>query len=222
MAVGENNFFFEEGKNEMEISGTVLSGAGKGAFFTQIDWVVEQCRKNLGYKPFPGTLNVRINDRDLARLSRLLEPSDFVLIPDDPTFCSAGVKRIMLNDTPAAVVIPGKEVRIHEDRILEVIASCSLKQKLNLTDGDIVCLSRPEASKTQGKLRISERKGEQPVQKMAVFKFAASAARSLKGFFYLKKERFNPVGSCENYVITKSPHASIPEANILFPLKLFR
>ncbi len=206
----------------MEISGTVLSGAGKGAFFTQIDWVVEQCRKNLGYKPFPGTLNVRINDRDIARLSRLLVPSDFELIPDDPTFCSAGVKKIMLNDTPVAVVIPGKEVRIHEDRILEVIASCSLKQKLNLRDGDVVRLSRPEAPKSRDELRISEREGPQPVQKMAVFKFAASAARALKRCFYLKKERFNPVRSCVNHVIPKSPHASIPEANILFPLKLFR
>ncbi len=128
----------------MEISGIILSGAGKGAFFTQIDWVARQCEKNLGYKPFPGTLNVRINDKDLARLNRLLKPSDFELIPDDPNFCSAGVKKILLNGTLAAVVIPSDDVRIHDDRILEVIASCSLKQELNLMEGDVVRLSRPE------------------------------------------------------------------------------
>lgn len=125
----------------MEISGIIYSGAGKGAFFTQIDWVVQQCMKHLGYPPFPGTLNVRIEDQDLASLDRFLETSDFELIPDDPDFCAAQVKKIQINSIPAAVVIPGKDVRIHEDRMLEVISSRSLKKLLDLKDGDRVRLS---------------------------------------------------------------------------------
>jgi riboflavin kinase len=47
----------------MEISGTIESGAGKGAYFTQVDWVVEQCREKLDLTPYPGTLNVRIEGK---------------------------------------------------------------------------------------------------------------------------------------------------------------
>lgn len=125
----------------MEISGIIHSGAGKGAYFTQVDWVVRQCQKNLGYQPFPGTLNVRIKDGDLSRLDPFLEPSDFMLVPDDPNFCAARVKKILLNGIPSAVVIPGDDVRIHEDRILEVISSCALKKTLDLKDGDLVRLT---------------------------------------------------------------------------------
>jgi len=125
----------------MEISGVIQSGAGKGAFFTQVDWVVQQCKKMLGYRPFPGTLNVRIDDADLEKLDLFFSAVDFELVPDDPAFCAAQVKKIMLNGIDAAVVKPSETVHIHESRVLEVISSCSLKQALDLKDGDTVCLT---------------------------------------------------------------------------------
>ena len=52
----------------MEISGIIQNGAGKGAYFTRLDWVVKQCKEILGYEPFPGTLNVCVEDEDLPLL----------------------------------------------------------------------------------------------------------------------------------------------------------
>ena len=155
----------------MQISGVIESGAGKGAFFTQVDWVVEQCKKMLGYSPFPGTLNVRVNDKDMAMLNRLLEAPDFELVPDDPAFCEAQVKKIELNGIPSAVVLPSEDVRIHEECILEVISSCSLKETLGLSDGDTVSLSWGE-----GKELYRE-----------IYEFAASAG-ALEGFVYPRRE----------------------------------
>lgn len=125
----------------MEISGVIQSGAGKGAFFTQVDWVVLQCKQMLGYRPFPGTLNVRIDDADVDKLDLLFSAVDFELVPDDPAYCAAKVKKIELNGIDAAVVKPGESVRIHENRVLEVISSCSLKQALGLKDGETVRLT---------------------------------------------------------------------------------
>ena len=122
----------------MEISGIIQSGAGKGAYFTQLEWVVKQCKRILGYQPFPGTLNVRVVDEDLPGLSRFLQDADLELIPDDPSFCAARVKKVMVNQIPAALVLPGKDVRIHENRVIELIASCNLKNSLGLKDGDRV------------------------------------------------------------------------------------
>ena len=125
----------------MKISGIVKSGVGKGAFFTQVDWVVKQCEAMLGYKPFPGTLNVHVHDEDLEKLEQFLATSDGTLIPDDPKFCAAHVKKIKVNNLAAAIVLPSQDVRIHENRVVEIIAARNLKQALSIEDGDQVTLS---------------------------------------------------------------------------------
>jgi CTP-dependent riboflavin kinase len=125
----------------MQISGIIQSGAGKGAFFTQVDWVVRQCEEMLGYRPFPGTLNVRVDDSDMAVLTHLANGNDFELLPDDPAFCSAKVTKVTLNGIAAAVVMPAEDVRIHEEQIVELIAACNIKKVLGLKDGDAVRLS---------------------------------------------------------------------------------
>jgi riboflavin kinase, archaea type len=125
----------------MKICGTIQSGMGKGAFFIQVDWVVKQCKDMLGYKPFPGTLNVRVCDEDLNKLEKFLESIDYILLPDDPAFCTARVKKVMLNDIPAAIVLPGEDVRVHENSVIEIIASMCIKDGLGLEDGDSVMIS---------------------------------------------------------------------------------
>ncbi len=124
----------------MKISGIIQSGAGKGAYFTQVDWVVKQCENKLRMTPFPGTLNVRVREEDAPGLSQFFLKTDFELIPDDPSFCAARVKKVTINDVPAAVVLPGEDVRIHDSRTIELIAACSLKKRLGLEDGDTVTI----------------------------------------------------------------------------------
>ncbi|MCP4579026.1 MAG: DUF120 domain-containing protein [Deltaproteobacteria bacterium] len=125
----------------MEISGVIESGAGKGAYFTQVDWVVEQCEKKLNMTPFPGTLNIRINDETVQMLGEFLRVADVELVSNDPSFCAARVKKVAVNGLPAAVVLPSEEVRIHDNRTIELIASFSLKKRLGLDDGDTVTIS---------------------------------------------------------------------------------
>jgi len=125
----------------MEISGVIRSGVGKGAYFTQLDWVIEQCKNILGYRPFPGTLNVYIDDGDLHKLPQFFGKTDFQLVPTDPAFCSARIKKVTIEGIPAAVVIPSADVLIHESRVIEVIAASNLKVSLGLEDGNKVTIS---------------------------------------------------------------------------------
>jgi riboflavin kinase len=125
----------------MKISGVIQSGVGKGAFFTQVDWVVKQCQGLLGYKPFPGTLNVHVCEADVKKIETFLMSTDGELLPDDPKFCAAKVKKISVNGVPAAVVLPSEDVRVHENRVLEIIAAQKLKEALGLDDGDEVTLT---------------------------------------------------------------------------------
>ena len=125
----------------MKICGLVQSGVGQGAFFTQIGWVVKQCEDLLGFKPFPGTLNVHVCQEDLDKVDGFLSSPDGELVPDDPKFCTARIKKVRVNEVPAAVVVPSEDVRVHENRVLEIIASQSLKDLLGIADGDKVFLS---------------------------------------------------------------------------------
>lgn len=125
----------------MKIRGTIEKGAGKGAFFTGLDWVVEQFERELGWKPFPGTLNVRVAQEDLCRLDEFFAKKDLELVPENPEFCSAGLKSVHVNGIPAVVVFPSEEVRIHSNDVIEVIAGCHIKESLHLEDGDEVNIS---------------------------------------------------------------------------------
>lgn len=125
----------------MKISGVIESGAGKGAYFTQVDWVVKQCEDKLNMTPFPGTLNIRIDDETVQMLGEFLRGADAELIPVDSSFCAARVKKVTVDGVQAAVVLPSEDVRIHDSRTIELIAPCSLKERLGLDDGDRVIIS---------------------------------------------------------------------------------
>ena len=47
-------------KKPIRRTGRVVSGARRAAGFTQLDWVQDQCWEKLGFRPFPGTLNVEV------------------------------------------------------------------------------------------------------------------------------------------------------------------
>lgn len=125
----------------MKLTGFIQRGVGKGAFFTNLDWVVDQFQKAMGFEPFPGTLNVRISEEDLPSLGAFFSKKDFELIPDDPQFCTASLKRVKVNGIPAAAVFPSDDVHVHGKEIVEIISHCHLKETLNLDDGDKVILT---------------------------------------------------------------------------------
>jgi hypothetical protein len=157
----------------MRITGVVQSGAGKGAYFTQVDWVVRQCEEKLGFAPYPGTLNVNIRDEDLPKLGSLLEIAPLSLVPDDPAFCAARVQPVEVQGIPAALVLPSEEVRIHEHRVVEIMAPCHLKQALAVKDGDSIHIDIRPATQDPAVADLHR----------TIYEFASSAG-ALEGFVY--------------------------------------
>jgi len=127
--------------NRRVIKGKVVSGAKKAAFFTQLDWVLEQCSKKLGFKPFPGTLNVEVLPQSLLGVESIQKEKGIELVPPDPAFCTSQLLPISLEGMDAAMIIPEEEVRIHGWNIIEVIAPVCLKDALTIKDGDTVTLT---------------------------------------------------------------------------------
>ena len=127
-------------KKGLVISGKIISGAGEGAYFTQIGWVQQQCVEKLGFKPYPGTLNLEISEEFLPAIESLDQKKAIELISPDPKFCNAMVFQASLGDISGAIILPEEKVRIHPKNIIEIIAPLNLKAALHLNDGDFIKL----------------------------------------------------------------------------------
>jgi len=131
------------------IVGTIVSGCGQAAYFTQLDWVQEQCLRKIGFKPFPGTLNLEISEDTIALIQELLDKDGLELISPDSNFCSGKVVSVSIRGIPCAIIAPAEEVRIHGKNILEVVSKAKLKRALKVQVGDTVdiTINSPDPAK---------------------------------------------------------------------------
>ena len=123
-------------EGDLSITGKIISGEGEGAYFTQIDWVQQQCDEKLGFKPYPGTLNLEISEEYLSVVEPLDQKEGVELISPDSNFCNAKVSPVSLGDIIGAIILPEEKVRIHPKNIIEIIAPVNIKESLNVKDGD--------------------------------------------------------------------------------------
>ena len=124
---------------ELVIKGCVFTGRGEGRFFVALDWVQEQVEAKLGFKPFPGTLNLKVLPEDREAVKRLSEAEAAIIEPPSRGFCRGRCYKALLNDSvDVAIVVP--EVEGYPEDQLEVIAPQPLREALGLRDGDLVAL----------------------------------------------------------------------------------
>ena len=126
--------------DKLTVTGKILSGEKKGAFFTQLDWVQIQCQEKLGFKPFPGTLNLEMKAADIPHIEALLKKGGLELMPPEPDFCAGHVYPVNIMGISGGIVVPAENVRVHDKNILELIAPICLKEALDVDDGDEIML----------------------------------------------------------------------------------
>ena len=118
-------------KGHWKITGQIVSGIKQGAYFTQLAWVQEQCLRKLGFKPFPGTLNLEIPDESVTIIEYLTSHHGIELVPPDSDFCSGYVLPVNVAGKSGAIVAPADEVRIHRKNIIEIISQVSVDLQNN-------------------------------------------------------------------------------------------
>jgi len=128
-------------KESRVLVGKVVSGSRRAAYFTQLDWVQEQCEEKLGFRPYPGTLNLEVPEEGFAVIEALQNEKTVDLVPANPEFCVAKAFPVSIGPVCGAVIVPAEEVRIHGEKIIEVLAPVRLKEALNVKDGDSVTLT---------------------------------------------------------------------------------
>ena len=125
-------------KETLTVSGIVASGLGEGAFYMRQRGYKDQFRKKLWFEPYEGTLNLRVQGAELAKIEILRESPGIEISGFESggrTFGGAKCFLATIGHLDCAVIMP---IRSHYAEVLEVISKHYLRGALNLKDGDAV------------------------------------------------------------------------------------
>jgi len=130
----------EEAPESYVFVGRVFTGLGEGRYYMSLEGYKKQFKEKLGFEPYPGTLNLR-----LETPSQVLQLRELASMPgieikgfSDGVRTYGGVKcfRALIDGVVGAALIIE---RTHYDySVLEVIAPVELRRELGLKDGDRV------------------------------------------------------------------------------------
>lgn len=120
-----------------EVTGSLASGLGEGAYFTQLDWVVKGFEEKLGFRPYPGTVNLTMAGAAWQRVRIELARAAGIALPPHPGNCGAKCFRVLVEERHAgALIIP--DVADYPEDKFEIVAPVELRPRLALVDGDKV------------------------------------------------------------------------------------
>jgi riboflavin kinase, archaea type len=137
--ISEASSRFEKSKNELDFRGRVFTGLKEGGYYVSLDGYSAGFLAAVGFKPFPGTLNLRLAGRSMVEQRRQLDVFEGVAVPGfsdgkrsyGPVKCFKAL--IGGRHEGAALAIE----RTHYDSsVLEVISPLNLRRALRLKDGD--------------------------------------------------------------------------------------
>ncbi len=124
--------------NTVTFEGKVVSGEGNGKKYIQLPWVRYQFERKLGYVPFFGTLNIKLNKKSAWNKTEL-EPSKAYSIFPVKGCCVGLFFPANICGLECAILLP--QVKGYSEYLLEVIAPVCLREALNLKDGDVVSVT---------------------------------------------------------------------------------
>lgn len=137
----------------LSAAGTVFSGMGKGRYYVGHPEYQRRFREHLGYAPYPGTLNVKLEDKETIRKLEEIRSADGTKIE---AFSLGGESFSSLTCFEGElrgerVTLLYIDVTYYNETVAELISPTYLRGKLGLKDGDAVTFSVDVPSLRQGK-----------------------------------------------------------------------
>ena len=148
----------------MLFKGKIVTGMGEGAYYMSLEGYKKQFQNKLGYEPFPGTLNVKIEEKNYlnSRKDLINYPSIFIdgfknsdrtfgwvrcypaTISQETKLCQDMTKS-QTTDISSDVHVLLLERTHHNNNLIEVIGPLNLKESSNLKNGDTIVVMIKES-----------------------------------------------------------------------------
>ncbi len=116
------------------LEGVVMAGLGEGRYYLSRPGYTRQFMASLGFCPYPGTLNVKLNEPFDPPSQQAIRIAGFE--EAGRTFGKCSCFKIRINGIQGAIVLPEKSS--HRPDVVEIIAPFNLRELLCLQDGDEV------------------------------------------------------------------------------------
>jgi len=130
---------FEDLRAPIVFRGEVFTGLGEGKYYISLDGYRRQLIDKLGFDPFPGTLNLKIDEESILRRGELNEIDAVNIDPfrsEKRTFGGGKCYRVKINGTDGAIIVPD---RTHYSKdLMEIVSPKNLRRTLSLRDGNVV------------------------------------------------------------------------------------
>ena len=118
------------------LKGKVFSGKKESEHYLRLNWVKQQLLEKVGFIPYPGTLNLKL-DKKYVKAKKLLKDFEGIAIVPKlgyyPGKCYPARFRSAFH---CAVILP--ELVGYPEDVLEIISPTNLREKFQLSDGDSI------------------------------------------------------------------------------------
>lgn len=115
--------------------GKVFSGMEEAGYYLSLDPYQDRIEEVAGFRPFPGTLNLRVDPSDVRKLKASLEPEVIEQVEyGNEEYSRLEVYPVEIEGVEAAFL--DIEITDYGDDVMEIVARERLRDKLDLEDGD--------------------------------------------------------------------------------------
>jgi len=129
--------------SHLELDGLIISGLGEGAYYMSLNGYTKQFKVKIGYIPFPGTLNVKLNQLQATQIIQQLNDLDSVII--DPfsdgkrTYGWVKCFHATLNGSIKCELIRLERTH-HDNSVIELVSKDNLRKSARLKTGSKVTI----------------------------------------------------------------------------------
>ena len=122
------------------LRGKIIVGIGVGGSFVGLEWVKRQIRDKIGFEPYVGTLNLKVDEENLSKYHSYLQSRRGIPIePVDDSYYAGKCHRVRINErVDGAIVVPLVPNYPHDQ--MEIIAPVNLREVLGLKEGSEITI----------------------------------------------------------------------------------
>lgn len=135
------NKSLESSPSEIKLEGKIISGMGEGAYYMSLKGYAKQFNEKIGYMPYPGTLNVKLEKKEFTEAIRQFDNFEGKTVQgfSDGKRTYGWVKCFpaKINSTIDCQLIRLERTH-HDTSVIELISKKNIRKSFKLTDNSKV------------------------------------------------------------------------------------